>query len=459
MQNGRLTSKQLASIYHPKLGLVLAAADAAAAWNTMRLYLLQRYGARGDIYPEGPLGAYRNYAGQVWCKQHYGSNAAVPGTSNHGLGHAVDVADHQMAALIDRHGGTFGWHHWDAKWEWWHREYDGGFKRPDPGPDKRNPVLRKGSGGAGQQPFVEDLQRRLNTVGDAGLTVDGDFGAATAKAVRAFQRSNHLKVDGVVGAGTWQVLRKAKPAPKPSKKKKPQPAPKPHPGPAPKPHPGPAPTMLTGFDVSDVQGDVDFDKAHKSGIGFAIVRVADGDVRDTRYGPGRVKALRESGLAWFPYYFGRVASQQNNQRNGAAEAALAVKFARAGGWGKKSDLPLAYDFETPNGQPAAKCARHLVQFVDAYRKARGHYPIIYTEPGFWNAIRPHLTKAQQDRVRRCPLWIAHWDVKDPGSLAPWGDKWMLWQYSSSGTIAGVSSKCDTDYFRGGASDLSKLLVE
>ena len=132
MQNGRLTKRQLASIHHPKLELFLAAGEAAASWNTMRMFLLQRYGSRGDIYPEGPLGAYRDYAGQVRCKELYGSNAAVPGTSNHGLGHAVDVADHFMAGLVDLHGGLFGWHHWDAKWEWWHREYDGGLRPARP---------------------------------------------------------------------------------------------------------------------------------------------------------------------------------------------------------------------------------------------------------------------------------------------------------------------------------------
>jgi lysozyme len=449
MQNGRLTSKQLASIYHPKLHLSLAAKDAVASWNTMRMYLLQRYGARGDIYPEGPLGAYRNYAGQVRCKKLYGSNAATPGTSNHGLGHAVDVATHEMARLVDRHGGLFGWHHWDAKWEWWHREYDGGFGRPDPGTDPRNPVLRKGSGGVGQAPNVQRLQRRLNALGHLGLTVDGDFGKDTDKAVRAFQRSQRLKADGVVGEKTWVALSKAKPGPNP--------APTPKPGPKPKPHP--AATMLRGFDVSDARGDIDFHRAHASGIGFAIVRVADGNVRDTRYGPGRIKALRESGLAWFPYYFGRVASPDNSERNGTREAAMAIQFARAGGWGRKGDLPLAYDFETPNGQSPAKCARHLLQFVDAYRRDRGHYPILYTGPSFWTSILPNLTARQRDRVKRCPLWIAHWDVPKPGSLEPWGDTWMLWQYSDHGRVAGVPSKCDTDYFRGSASDFPNLIVD
>jgi GH25 family lysozyme M1 (1,4-beta-N-acetylmuramidase) len=444
MQNGRLTPRELAPIHHPKLRVSLATDGAVASWNTMRLFLLQRYGSRGDIYPEGPLGAYRDYAGQVQCRKQFGNNAAVPGTSNHGLGHAVDLATHGMAGLVDQHGGHFGWHHWDAKWEWWHREYDGGFDRPDPGTDPRNPVLRKGSGGPGQAPHVQRLQQWLNALGHFGLTVDGDFGTNTDKAVRAFQRSKRLTANGVVDAKTWLALGKATPKPTPK------------PGPRPKPQPPAA--MLRGFDVSDVRGDVDFDKAHASGIGFAVVRIADGNVHDTRYGPGRVNALRESGLAWFPYYFGRVASPSNSQRSGTAEAAMAIGLARKGGWGRKSDLPLAYDFETPNGQPATKCARHLLQFVDAYRKERGHFPILYTGPGFWTQVLPNLTASQRSRVKRCPLWIAHWDVPHPASLEPWGDGWTLWQYSNHGTVAGVPSKCDTDYFRGSAGDFPNLIV-
>jgi GH25 family lysozyme M1 (1,4-beta-N-acetylmuramidase) len=448
MQNGRLTPRELAPIHHPRLGLFLAAGSAVASWNTMRMFLLQRYGSHGDIYPEGPLGAYRDYAGQVRCKELYGSNAAVPGTSNHGLGHAVDVAEHFMAGLVDKHGGLFGWHHWDAKWEWWHREYDGGFDRPDPGIDQQHPVLRKGSGGVGQAVFVQRLQRRLNTVGQAGLDTDGDFGKNTDTAVRAFQRSRRLVVNGVVDAKTWLALAKPPPGPTPTPKPKPRP----------RPTPTPTPTMLRGFDVSDVQGDIDFTKSYGAGNAFAIVRVADGDVRDTRYGPGRVGALRESGLAWFPYYFGRVASSQNNERDGTAEAAMAIQLARKAGWGRKGDLPLAYDFETANGQTAAKCARHLLQFVDAYRKDRGHHPIVYTGPSFWTSILPHLTPSQRDRVQRCPLWLAHWDVPRPQAIEPWGDTWMLWQYSDHGTIAGVSTKCDTDYFRGSATDFPNLIV-
>src|SRR2546423_1791068 len=129
-----------------------------------------------------------------------------------------------MARLVDLHGGLFGWHHWDAKWEWWHREYDGGFGRPDPGTDAGNPVLRKGSGGPGQAWAVKRLQHHLNAYG-AGVAEDCAFGDATRKALVAFQRSHGLTGSGVAGPRTWAALRQApaKPAPKPATPPSPQP--------------------------------------------------------------------------------------------------------------------------------------------------------------------------------------------------------------------------------------------
>jgi murein L,D-transpeptidase YcbB/YkuD len=35
---------------------------------------------------------------------------------------------------------------------------------------------------------------------------DGDFGAGTEKAVKAYQKANNLEVDGVVGPATWAKL-------------------------------------------------------------------------------------------------------------------------------------------------------------------------------------------------------------------------------------------------------------
>ena len=65
-----------------------------------------------------------------------------------------------------------------------------------------NPMLRRGD--TGEQ--VRILQTLLNELSGAGLTVDGDFGRSTHRAVRAFQAANRLSPDGIVGPGTAAKL-------------------------------------------------------------------------------------------------------------------------------------------------------------------------------------------------------------------------------------------------------------
>lgn len=54
---------------------------------------------------------------------------------------------------------------------------------------------------------VKSLQQSFAALG-VGLSIDGDFGAQTEKAVRAFQSSQNLKADGVVGPATRDRLNK-----------------------------------------------------------------------------------------------------------------------------------------------------------------------------------------------------------------------------------------------------------
>lgn len=108
-----------------------------------------------------------------------GTRAAVAAFQSKHAGYGVDgrVASTELVALLERHG-----------------------KPRSP----RYRTLRPGAKGA----LVRKLQRLLNAKLHAGLRVDGDFGPATARAVKQLRRQHRLiPVNrAVAGRRVWKVL-------------------------------------------------------------------------------------------------------------------------------------------------------------------------------------------------------------------------------------------------------------
>ncbi len=52
-----------------------------------------------------------------------------------------------------------------------------------------------------------DIQRALKTAGYYDGEVDGKIGPKTRDAIRAFQKDNNMKADGVCGRKTWDLLK------------------------------------------------------------------------------------------------------------------------------------------------------------------------------------------------------------------------------------------------------------
>ena len=83
---------------------------------------------------------------------------------------------------------------------------------------KKYQTIRKGNHGEA----VKTCQQILKKLGyDLGICgVDSDFGIATEKAVKAFQKDHGLTADGIVGEKTWAALEKATEVPAAEKKYK-----------------------------------------------------------------------------------------------------------------------------------------------------------------------------------------------------------------------------------------------
>lgn len=130
--NGQLPDSALAPIAQGRLSK-----PAAAAWNAMNIEARKR---GTELLPTGSASSYRTLEQQKALYAKYlagGTLAARPGTSNHGLGLAVDVPTRAMRDMIDTIGEVYGWSkRWsDAPTEWWHIKYEAGhWKGTDPGP-------------------------------------------------------------------------------------------------------------------------------------------------------------------------------------------------------------------------------------------------------------------------------------------------------------------------------------
>ena len=229
--NGRLPQSALAPATGCSTGL---ASRAAAAWNHVAVIVHAHTGYW--LQSNGSASCYRTYAQQVdlrnyWCGQGNCANAAVPGTSNHGWGLAVDAPPATVTYVHRYGGGLFGQGYGscsDAPWESWHIKYCGGYTGGDPGPNGSGggpthhgfPTLRHGS--KGQR--VHRLQVHLFYLHNTGAGsqnagylakwsyTTGFYGSHTKYAVRKLQHDGNLTRDGVYGKNTaayqwnrWQL--------------------------------------------------------------------------------------------------------------------------------------------------------------------------------------------------------------------------------------------------------------
>lgn len=97
----------------------------------------------------------------------------------------------------------------NKKWTYWAVPKgisDVPIPTPTPAPEPTHPTLRLGAKGEA----VKEMQEKLLKAGEKlpKYGADGAFGKETLAAVRPFQRSHGLQVDGICGPKTWAELDK-----------------------------------------------------------------------------------------------------------------------------------------------------------------------------------------------------------------------------------------------------------
>ena len=207
---------------------------------------------------------------------------------------------------------------------------------------------------------------------------------------------------------------------------------------------------LEGIDISHWQGTIDWAKVRAAGKKFAYIKASEHtSFVDDKYATNRSRA-KSAGLKVGAYHFAR-------PNSGTTDAyAEADHFIRTADW-TSGELRPVLDLEDTGGLSSSALQTWVKAFLQRVHDRTGVRAVIYVSPAFWSNKMGNSTWFAKNGYD--VLWIAHWTTaKSPSVPAEsWGGKsWTFWQYTSDGSVPGISGRVDLDRYNG--SDLSKVLI-
>jgi lysozyme len=200
---------------------------------------------------------------------------------------------------------------------------------------------------------------------------------------------------------------------------------------------------LSGIDVSEYQGDIDWQAVADSGVTFCILKGTEGVESFDPYFARNWQAARSMGIIRSAYHFFIASKDPIVQANNFLRLTQKVWL--------DTDLPPVLDLEkTYFLNPDTVIARAKI-WLNTVEKAIGRRPFLYTFPNFWES-----TLGNPSALADYPLWIAHYETDNPIVPGGWRN-WTMHQYSESGTVPGIEGNVDLNHFNGDLDDLQKLL--
>ncbi len=206
-----------------------------------------------------------------------------------------------------------------------------------------------------------------------------------------------------------------------------------------------------GIDISHWQGSINWSSVKAAGIDFAWMKATEGtSYKDPSFNTN-YPAAHAAGVIRGAYHFARP-----DVSSGATQANY---FASNGGaWSADNlTLPGVLDIESnPYGSScyglSTSSMRSWIQdFYNTYKARTGRDVVIYTSPSWWNSC----TGSWSGMASQSPLWVAHWTTGSPTLPGGFG-VYTVWQYTSTGSVSGVSGNVDRNKFNGSQARLLAL---
>ena len=203
-------------------------------------------------------------------------------------------------------------------------------------------------------------------------------------------------------------------------------------------------TIQTGVDVSKWNGKIDWGRAKKAGVKFALVRMAyrgygsAGSMGIDETGVTNLKNALAAGIPVGAYIF----SQATTEAEAKAEADLLISQVK----GYKITLPLVMDFEyySDSGKNEGRLydaklskskATAICNAFCARVASKGYTPMVYANA---DMLKNKLNAS--DISKNYMIWLANYTSKTTYT----GD-YNFWQYSAAGAVDGIGRRVDMNF--------------
>lgn len=195
-------------------------------------------------------------------------------------------------------------------------------------------------------------------------------------------------------------------------------------------------SVLYGIDVSEHNGNIDWEKVKASGkVNFVIIRAGYGQTSVDKQFRNNALMCNTLGIPIGIYWFSYAKTVQDAER----EARACLETIRD----YKITYPVAFDFEDDSIRVAKNAGVYTSQslvtsiaktFLSIIQDA-GYIAVNYSNPSYLNQY------FEQSLRLDYPLWLAQWPANPNPEIKPVSNP-VIWQYSSKGTIPGISTDVD-----------------
>ena len=189
---------------------------------------------------------------------------------------------------------------------------------------------------------------------------------------------------------------------------------------------------IKGIDVSEFQGNINWNKVKADGIEFAILKLGniydyDANYKDSKFDTN-YKNARANGIKIGAYIY--------NYCNTIDTLKKGLEWAIKKLEGKELDLPFYLDMEDKDiqGETKETLTNQCNEFAK-YVESKGYQAGVYANV---NWLKNELNPSDFDKD--ISVWVAQYYKE-----CQYTGKYDIWQYASDGSVSGISGNCDMNY--------------